>query len=466
MRSLVCRLALVAAAVTALLVPAVASAQTPLELGVKYLEVKEKAEKNTEPAFGGDWALTSLASAGKAAAEVTRGKTKPTNARAWYEGYIDPATWPEESEYKAGEFEKAALISYAAGIEPARVSVERNLIANVISEYQTANPGYYGKPSVFEDTIFGLLALADTKTIAGVERIPVALLKQSVEAIVKNQHTDGGWSYEQAEGSKEVLESVAEADTTGAAIAALCTSGVKYEGEEKALSKGEEFLKKILELSGGFEYIYGKPNADSNAWAVQGLKACGVSIETFKKEGKEAKTPIEFLESLQIKTAGEEEGGFLEEKGSAAGANYYASQDAVRALAKGGFTAEPPAPKNKELKQWEYKTEFSTTKSSQLALIVNNGSSLKVCSVTVKAGSKEEEPSIGLLKILEKAKAGGSEVKPSGCVSSFEPTSGSGAITHINGTAASWKASLNGGGEKTAELGTKVELGAVIYLNA
>jgi hypothetical protein len=464
MKSVVCKLALAAAIVTTLLAPAVARAQTPLELGVKYLETKEKAEKTEEPAFGGDWALTSLASAGKAAAEVTRGKTKSTNARAWYEGLIDPATWPEESEYKAGAYEKAALVAYAAGIEPARVSVERNLLANIISEYQTEHPGYYGIPSVFEDTIFGVLGLADTKTIAGVERIPSVLLKQSVEVIEKNQHTDGGWNYEQAEGNKEILESVAEADTTGAAIAALCTSGVENETEKKSVTKGKELLKKILELNGGFEYVYGKPNADSNAWAVQGLKACGVNIEKYTNGEKEAKTPIEFLESLQVKS-GEGEGGFLEEKGSTEGANYYASQDVVRALAKGGFTAEPPAPKNPELPQWKYATKFSTTESSPLALIINNGSSPKACSVTVKAGSATEESSIGLLKILEKAKAGGSEVKPSGCVSSFEPASGEGAITKINGTAASWKVSLNGGSEVEARLNTKVELGTVIYLD-
>ena len=466
MKSVVCKLALAAATVTILLVPAVASAQTPLELGVKYLETKEKAEKTTEPAFGGDWALTSLASAGKAAAEVTRGKTKPTNARAWYESYISPSTWPGEVEDPATEFEKAALISYAAGIDPARVSVERNLLANIISEYQAEHPGYYGKPSHFEGAIFGLLALADTKTITGVARFPAALLKQSVEVIVNNQHTDGGWNYEQAEGNTEVRESVAEADTTGAAIAALCTAGVKYEGEEHSLTKGEEYPK---ENSGAGRRLRISYSANPTRTLMPGR--CKVSrhaastLKEFKKEEKGAKSPIEFLESLQVKS-GEGEGGFLEEEKSTGGANYYASQDAVRALAKGGFTAEPPMPKSKEIPQWEYKTEFSTTKSSPLALVINNGTALKVCSVAVKAGSVAEESGISLLKILEKAKAGGSEVRPSGCVSSFEPTSGSGAITKINGTAAAWKVSLNGSSEVEAKLGTEIALGNVIYLNA
>jgi hypothetical protein len=460
MRSVVCRLALATATVAALLAPAVAGAQTPVEEGVKYLEkVQEKEKATGAPSFGGDWALTSLAAGGKAAAEVKRGKTVP--AREWYEKYISPSTWPGEVEDPATEFEKATLVSYAAGIDPARVSAERNLLANIISEYQTEHPGYYGKPGRLEGTIFGVLALADTKTTAGVERIPAALLKQSVEAIEKNQHTDGGWNYEQAEGSEEISKSAAEPDTTGAAIAALCSSGIKNEGEEHSLAKGEEYLKTILEASGAFEYQYGA-NADSNAWAVQGLNACGINTKEFKKEAKD-ESPVHFLESLQI-TSGETKGGFVYEKAGEA-VNNYSSQDAVRALAGAGFTAPPPTPQSKEIPQWKFESKFSTTKSSPLALIINTGTTLKVCSVTVKAGSKEEESSISLLKILEKAKAGGSEVKPSGCISSYAPTSGSGAITSVNGTAAAWKVSLNGGSEIEAKLGTEVTLGAVIYLN-
>jgi hypothetical protein len=459
MRS-VCRLVLVIATVTALLTPAVAAAQTPMELGVKYLEkVQESEEATGAPKFGGDWALTSLAAGHQAAADVRRGGSKSSvYAREWYENYIAPSSWPGKVENPATEFEKAALVSYAAGIDPARVSIERNLLANIISEYQKSKPGYYGKPGRLEGTIFAVLALADTKTpTTNVERIPSALLKQSVEVIEKNEHTDGGWTYE---GEEAGLTSAAEPDTTGAAMAALCTSGVKNTAEEQAVEKGKEYLKSILEADGAFKDTEGI-NADSNAWAVSGLNACGINASAFKKEtGSES--PVEFLDSLQIKTAGEDEGGFLyKPKGEL---NNYSSQDAVRALAGAGFTAEPPTPTREKQPQWKYAEKFSTEKSSPLALIINNGSSLVVCSVPVKAGSKEEESSISLQKILQKAEAGGEEIKPSGCVSKFE--SSGGAITSINGTAAAWKVSLNGGSEVEAKLSTPVGLGNVIYLNA
>jgi len=460
MRSVICRLALVAAAVTALSVPAVAAASTPVELGVKYLEKVQKSESATgAPSFGGDWALASLAAGGKAAADVHRG-SGTVYAREWYESYISPSTWPGSVENPETEFEKATLVSYAAGIDPARVSTERNLLANLISEYQTANPGYYGLPGRLEGTIFAVLALADTKSTTGVVRIPTALLKQSVEVIEKNQHTSGGWNYNKVEGETKGLESAAEPDTTGAAMAALCTSGVKNEAEEKAVLKGKEYLKSILEKTGAFKYIEGV-NADSNAWAVSGLNMCGINASGFKKEEAGAESPVKFLELLQVKS-GENEGGFLYKPSGTL--NNYSSQDAVRALAGAGFTAEPPTPTRVGQPQWKFATEFSTTLTSPLALIINNGSSLKVCSVPVKAESGAELLKINLLQVLNNAKAG-TGVKPSGCVSGFEPTSGTGAITSINETAGTWKASLNGKTEETAELATKVELGAVIYLN-
>lgn len=461
MRSVICRLALVVAAVTVLSVPAVAAASTPVELGVKYLEKVQKSESATgTPAFGGDWALTSLAAGGKAAADVHRGSGL-VFAREWYEGYISPSTWPGAVENPATEFEKAALVSYAAGIDPARVSVERNLLANLISEYQTASPGYYGLTGRLNGTIFAVLALADTKSTTGVVRIPSALLKQSVEVIEKNEHNDGGWSFNKVEGEEKGLKSASEPDTTGAAMAALCTSGIKNTAEEEAVAKGKAYLKTILEKSGAFKDAEGI-NADSDAWVVSGLSACGIKASEFKKEEVGAESPIQFLESLQIKTAGETEGGFRYKLAGAV--NNYSSQDAVRALAGAGFTAEPPTPTRAGQSQWNFASKFSATLTSPLALIINNGTTLKVCSVPVKAGSEAEESSIGLLKILEAAKTG-TGVKPTGCVSEFEPKTGTGVITSVNGTTGTWKVSLNGEAEKAAELGTKVELGAVIYLH-
>ncbi len=81
---------------------------------------------------------------------------------------VGAATWPEGGV--ATDIERGALLSYAAGIDPARVSKRQNLLAKVASTYQPASPGYYGE--TFNSTVFGLLALADVKTTGGVKRFP------------------------------------------------------------------------------------------------------------------------------------------------------------------------------------------------------------------------------------------------------------------------------------------------------
>ena len=437
---------------------------------MKYLEKVQKSESATGvPKFGGDWALTALAAGGKAAADVHRGSGS-VYAREWYESYINSASWLEETKKfvnPATEYEKAALVAYAAGIDPARASVKRNLLAGIISEYQYASgtmpAGYYGLPGRLEGTIFALLAFDETKSPSKAKWVPPILISQSVEVVEKNQHTDGGWNYNKVEGEAKGLESAAEPDTTGAAMAALCTSGVKNTTEEEAVSKGKAYLKSILEKDGAFKYIEGV-NADSNAWAISGLNKCGINASEFKKEAG-AESPIQFVESLQVKS-GENEGGFLYKPGGKV--ESYTSQDVIRALAGAGSTAEPPTPTRAGQEKWNSAsliTKFSPTSTSSVALIISNGSSPMVCSVPVKSESATESTKVKLLKVLTNAKAG-TEVKPSGCVSEFKPESGTGAITSINGTSGTWKVSFNGGeSEATANLNTEVELGAVIYLN-
>jgi len=275
MRPTTCRLALIAAAIGSLLAPAAASATATAEQiekarneGVTYLKGLQK-ESGEISGFGGDWALTSFAAAGVAPADVNKGGKETTDARSWYEGLVGAFGWPGEG---ATDFERAALISYAAGIDPARVSKRQNLIAKVASYYQPESPGYYG--ATLNATVFGLLALADTKTTTGVQRLPQVVLDQAIAAVKANQHTDGGWTWEKAAGNPAALEKASEPDMTGAAMAALCTAGVANSNETIVNAK-KYLVSKFVKSSGAFESAFGV-NTDANAWAVQGLKACGI----------------------------------------------------------------------------------------------------------------------------------------------------------------------------------------------
>jgi hypothetical protein len=459
MRPTTPRLALIAAAIVSLLAPATASATaTPTEItnslskGVEYLKGLQ-SESGEIASFGGDWALTSLAAAGVAAADVNKAGKEGKDARSWYEGLVGAPTWPGEGAVST-DFERAALLSYAAGIDPARVSKRQNLIAKVASYYEPASPGYYG--ATFNATVFALLALADTRTTAGALRVPQVVLDQAVTAVKANQHTDGGWTWVKAAGNEEALKKASEPDMTGAAMAALCTAGVK--SSEETIVKAKNYLiSKFVKASGAFESEFGV-NTSSNAWAVDGLKACGIDPQGTGFIGSKPKenTPINFLISQQVS------GGGFRYLTSGSSAESYASQDAVRALGSGGFTATPPTPKSGP--QWKGVTEFATgeAETTSLALIVNDGSSpLKICSVSLAP----KATTTTLATVLNAAVAG---TTPASCVTGFLPASGEGGITQINGFPASpaerWKISIDGAANETAKRNTTIHVGDTIYL--
>jgi len=457
---LTCRLAAIAAGTCALLVPTTAQAtstkaeiEASVSSGVGYL----KSVQLTSGGFESDWDLSALAAGGVAAANVQKAGAE-TDARTWYRKLVGNETatkWPAKSI--PTEYERAALNAYAAGIEPARVSKAQNLIAGIFSYYQPEHPGYYGEPEVFEGAIFGLLALADAKTEEGVQRVPQVLLEKTVATIEANQHTDGGWSYQRAEGNETVRKAAAEPDTTGAAIAALCAAGVSPASNE-SIKKGLAYLKSLLvNPSGAFESEFGV-NTDSNAWAVSGLNACKISPQEAGFTTTAGKTPIDFLISQQLA------GGGFKYLTSGASANEYSSQDAVRALASAGFTSTPPVPTG-GLEQWFAASSFSTSKTvkSPLGLIVDNGSgTLKVCSVAIAP----EATTTTLEAVLKAAEAGSA---PAGCVTSHASEASTKAITQINGfpspAKAEWDVSINGATQEQAKTTKVIHLGDTIYLD-
>jgi hypothetical protein len=459
MRLTITRAALCLAVLASLFAPATASATaTPTEIstslgkGVEYLKGLQ-IESGEIPGFGGDWALSALAAAGVAAADVNKAGKEGNDARSWYEGVVGAATWPGEGAV-ATDFERGALLAYAAGIDPARVSKRQNLFAKVVSYYQPESPGYYG--STFNSTVFGLLVLGQVKTTGGARRVPAVVLEGAIAAVKANQHTDGGWTWEKAAGNEEALKKASEPDTTGAAMAALCDAGVL--NTDTAIVNAKKYLaSKLVKASGAFESEFGV-NTDATAWAVDGLKACGINPQATEFTGSEPKknTPLNFLISQQLS------GGGFRYPTSGSTVDEYASQDAVRALGSGSFTATPPTPKSGP--QWKGVTEFATgaTETTSLALVVDDSSSpLKVCSVTLAP----QATTTNLATTLDAAVAGTS---PPSCVTGYLPASGEGAITQVNGfpttPAERWKVSIDGGALETAKRSTVIHVGDTIYL--
>ncbi len=435
----------------ALLLPSSASATTSpaqakaaSEHAVAYLRSQQQSDGSFS-GFGGEWVLSALAASGTAPANV---KSGTTDARSWYRSLVGNASsWPGP-EAHVTDYENAALATYAAGIDPARVSPSQNLIAQILGRWRTAAPGNYGEPAFFNGTAFALLALAETKTRKGAQRVPQALLEPSIAAVRANQHTDGGWSFIAAAGNPEALASPAEAEFTGAAMAALCSAGVPV--SDPAIVAGREFLAADLEGDGAFAAEFG-PNTDTNAWAVQGLDACGISPQGPEFTSGEGHTPIDYLIAQQLS------GGGFRFESSEGSPNLYSSQDALRALSGAGFTAAPA--KTKGAPKVLYEKAFTPGQQTSVGLVVQAGSGpLSVCSVPVTANAAK----IPLVVVLEEAQTASS---PAGCVTALSAGKG-GAITSVNGNAGTWTLSTDDGNAKTAKLKSPVHIGDTLYLHS
>ncbi|MGX2992991.1 hypothetical protein JNUCC64_01645 [Streptomyces sp. JNUCC 64] len=438
------RRALVLAATLGALVltaPPASGTSSPAQLatsrtnGVAYLKSLQAADGSyAGSGLSNEWAFSAFAAAGTAAVDVAPGGDTTKNARTVYRALLSTASWPSASPVVT-DYERGVLNAYAAGIDPARVSASRNLVADVYAHWQTAEAGYFGPSANFNGTVFAALALGGAKTQSGGARVPQRLTDAVVTRLRANQHVDGGWTYGKAEGNPTALNSPSDIDMTGAGLAALCVSGVPRTDPDVVRAKN--FLKgKLVPGTGAFASLYGV-NTSSNGWGVAGLNACGIDPQTGDFLTANGKTPVDFPIAHQYNPAG----GF-KYKPSDTAPSPYASIDALRAVAGGGFTTAPPTPVTPGAPRWVAQPAFTPGTVTELALSVDDGAgNLKVCSVTLTPTGATT--TLGAVLAAATASAA-----PSGCVTSVAPASGTGAITSVNGKANSgsqtWKASVDG----------------------
>ncbi|MFI2640757.1 hypothetical protein [Streptomyces sp. NPDC018610] len=421
--------------------------------GVAYLKSLQAADGSyAGSGLSNEWAFSALASAGTAAVDVTPGGDTSKNARTVYRNLLSTAGWPSASPVVT-DYERATLNAYAAGIDPSRVSASRNLIADIYGYWQTAEPGYIGTSANFNGTVFAALALNGAKTQSGQARIPQALRDAVVTRLRANQHNDGGWNYSKAEGNPSQLSAASDIDMTGAAMAALCVSGVP--NTDTDIVQAKAFLKsKLVPNSGAFNAMFGV-NTDSNGWAVSGLNACGINSQTGDFLTSMGKTPVDFLIAQQFNP-----GGGFKYLPTDTSPTAYASIDGLRAVAGGGFTATPPAPTTPGAPQWVSQSSLTSGTATKLGLTVDDGAgNLKVCSVALTPTGSTTT----LGAVLDAAT---SAATPSGCVTSVTPSSGTGTVTAVNGKANSgsntWKVSIDGSAFTSATRSTVVGVGDTI----
>lgn len=431
MRSVSTRRAVALCASLAVLaaLPATASATSSqaeidaaIEKGVEYVRAQQEPATGAIPGFGGDWLATSLAAAGVDTAGVHGPEQgNPSFQNFLLQEFTQPA-WDEDLPGKiAAEYARSVLVSHAAGLDPARLSASSNQPAQLAGRWNPAL-GSFEEGSSY-NTAFGILAM---KT-AG---LPTWALSPAVSFLRRNQHDDGGWTYTAALDPADQAEP-SEEDITGAAIAALCETGVP--AYDPAVSSALDYLRgRLVSGSGGFEYLWGGPNSDTNAWIVSGLTACGIDPQSAEWTAG-GKNPIDFLLSLQVQ-AGAGAGGFGYEDASFA--SLYSTQDALRAIAGGVFTAEPPSLR-------PVPAVAAGTPVPHLLAIELAPGNVRMCKVTAPAGAP-------LVQVLEAAKASS---YPAGCVTSLAVAGGK--VVSIDGVSPggadeAWLARLDRGARAVA----------------
>jgi len=425
------------------LLPATAAAtssqsqiDTAIEKAIAYTLPQQEAATGAIPGFGGDWMATALVAAGVDLAEVRGPAPGDPSLRDFVFGEYTLPTWDDDPPGgTAAEYARSTLISHAAGLDPARLSATSNQPAQLAGRWNPAT-GSYGEANS-NTTAFAIMAM---KT-AG---LPRWALSPTVAFLRHNQHDDGGWTHPAAL-TAGAREEPSEEDMTGAAVAALCEAGVP--AYDTDVAEALAFLRgRMVNATGGVEYLWGPPNASVNAWVVNGLNACGIGSQSPAWTTTAGKTPIDFLLSLQV-PAGPEAGGFG--YAGPTGPEIYSTQDALRAIAGGVFTAEPqsvvPVPA----------VAAGTPVPHLLAIELAPGN-VRICKVTAAAGASLT----ALLGVAETAS------RPAGCVTSLEVSGGE--VRTINGFAPegggeAWLARLDQGTAAVAA-GQPVGFGELVSL--
>ncbi len=256
--------------------PARAAVTSPSSLtsaAANYLLGSENADGGFGPAPGqpsdqlyAGWAALGLASAGHDLNTVGDAQ----GVMDYVRGGIGP-----HPPGDVGALERTILVVRAAG-QSARSFGGRDLIAALQSHIR-GDGSISGQVNL---TAFAVLALrADG----------VGAANKTMRWLVRQQDSDGGFSF--SGGNDPARQS--DVDDTGAALEALAGD----HAAAGAMSRAVAFLRHQQNRDGGFPSQPGmSSNAQSTAWAIQGLDAAGVSPATLRRGG--AISPLAYLDSL------------------------------------------------------------------------------------------------------------------------------------------------------------------------
>jgi prenyltransferase beta subunit len=176
-----------------------------------------------------------------------------------------------------GDLERTILALHACGA-PAGSIAGKDLIAGLV-RYR-AGDGSFGR--LLNITAFAVFALR----AAGHSTRDHAVVAAG-RWIAAHQDSDGGYNFAGHGGSSDV-------DDTAAALQALLDAGIRGGA---SVTRAVAFIERAQNPDGGFPAEPRREsNAQSTAWAVQGLVAAGRNVEAVRSRG--SRTPLAYLQSL------------------------------------------------------------------------------------------------------------------------------------------------------------------------
>jgi energy-coupling factor transport system substrate-specific component len=203
------------------------------------------------------WAMLGLESSGRNPLDISRSGHNPVG---YLRGHVGELSSP-------GDYARTILALEGAGVDPHDFGGHD--LVSALAGQRRNNGSYEGWPG---STAFAVIAL---RAAGG------GGIDQSISWLAKVQNGDGGWG--------DVPGSPSTADGTGAAMQAMPDSSVA--------KHGLGYLRNAQRPSGGFPIgASGAVNAQSTAWAVQGMVAVGTDPASVHEQGK---SPLEYLAARQ-----------------------------------------------------------------------------------------------------------------------------------------------------------------------
>lgn len=266
-------LALALAAVALLGAPHAARAAS-LNRELSYLT----SAQNADGGFGGaggqqsselytGWTAMGLAAAGRNPASVRRGG----------HSLLDSLRGEAATLQSLGDYERTILALRACGAS-AYSFAGRNLVVEVLRA-RARDHSFAEQVNLTAFAIFALRAVGHSPRYGAIS--------EASGWIEGQQNSDGGFGFGR-HGSRS------DVDDTGAALQALADASAR---NRHALALATGFLIRSQNSDGGFpQQPGGESNAQSTAWAVQGLIAAGRDPASVRRRG--SRSPLGYLESL------------------------------------------------------------------------------------------------------------------------------------------------------------------------